>query len=174
MSVSATTRPRRPGEVEGQDYFFVSPERFEAMVAEEAFLEHATVFERRYGTPRAPVEAALAAGKDVLFDIDWQGTQQVRANAGKDLVSVFILPPSVEELERRLHSRAQDPEEVVRARMAKAADEMSHWAEYDYVIVNETVETSLAQLRAIVQAERLRRERRVGLVPFVKKLRGQS
>ncbi len=174
MSVSATTRPRRPGEVEGQDYFFVSPERFEAMVAEEAFLEHATVFERRYGTPRAPVEAALAAGKDVLFDIDWQGTQQVRANAGKDLVSVFILPPSVEELERRLHSRAQDPEEVVRARMAKAADEMSHWAEYDYVIVNKTVEISLAQLRAIVQAERLRRERRIGLVPFVSKLRGQS
>ncbi len=174
MSVSCTTRPRRPGEVEGQDYYFVTLERFEEMVREEAFLEHATVFDRRYGTPRAPVEAALGAGRDVLFDIDWQGTQQVRANAGKDLVSIFILPPSVEELERRLHSRAQDPTEVVHARMAKAADEMSHWAEYDYVIVNETVEESLGQLRAIVQAERLRRERRVGLVPFVRGLMEKS
>ncbi len=174
MSVSATTRPRRPGEVEGQDYHFVSAGRFEEMVETEAFLEHATVFDRRYGTPHAPVEAALAEGRDVLFDIDWQGTQQVRANAGKDLVSIFILPPSVEELERRLHSRAQDSAEVVQGRMAKAANEMSHWAEYDYVIVNHAIEASLAQLQAIVQAERLRRERRVGLVSFMRELMAKA
>lgn len=174
MSISATTRPPRPGEVDGKDYTFVSAEQFEAMAKDEAFLEHATVFDHRYGTPRAPVEAALERGRDVLFDIDWQGTQQVRANAGKDLVSIFILPPSVEELERRLHTRAQDSAEVVRARMAKAAGEMSHWAEYDYVIVNETVDASLAQLRAIVKAERLRRERRVGLVPFVRDLMARA
>ncbi len=170
MSISATTRPPRPGEVEGKDYHFVSADAFDRMVRDEAFLEHAKVFENSYGTPRAPVESALAEGRDVLFDIDWQGTQQVRANAGKDLVSVFILPPSVEELERRLHSRAQDSAEVVLGRMAKAAGEISHWAEYDYVIVNETIETSLEQLKAIVAAERLRRERRTGLVPFVREL----
>ncbi|MEQ8655178.1 MAG: guanylate kinase [Kiloniellales bacterium] len=174
MSISATTRPPRPGEVEGKDYLFVSADEFAQMVRDEAFLEHATVFDHRYGTPRAPVEAALKSGRDVLFDIDWQGTQQVRANAGKDLVSIFILPPSVEELERRLHTRAQDSAEVVRGRMAKAANEMSHWAEYDYVIVNQTVEASLAQLRAIVVAERLRRERRVGLVDFVRDLMAKA
>ncbi len=172
LSVSATTRPPRPGEVEGHHYFFVSPERFEAMVGERAFLEHAVVFDHRYGTPKAPVEEALASGRDVLFDIDWQGTQQVRANAGKDLVSVFILPPSVEELERRLHTRAQDPAEVVQGRMAKAADEMSHWAEYDYAVINHSVEEALAQLQAIVAAERLKRERQIGLVAFVQSLRG--
>lgn len=174
MSISATTRPPRPGEVEGKDYLFVSADEFAQMVRDEAFLEHATVFDHSYGTPRAPVEAALKSGRDVLFDIDWQGTQQVRANAGKDLVSIFILPPSVEELERRLHTRAQDSAEVVRGRMAKAAGEMSHWAEYDYVIVNKTVEASLAQLRAIVVAERLRRERRVGLVDFVRDLMAKA
>ncbi|GAB5471333.1 MAG: guanylate kinase [Rhodospirillales bacterium] len=171
-SVSTTTRPPRPGEVEGQDYNFVARERFEKLVEAGAFLEHAKVFDHRYGTPQAPVDAALEAGKDILFDIDWQGTQQVRANAGAKLVSVFILPPSLAELERRLTTRAQDPPEVVRRRMAKAADEMSHWAEYDYVIVNEVVEESLAKLRAIVTAERLKRERQVGLVPFVNSLRG--
>ncbi len=174
MSISATTRRPRPGEVDGKDYTFVSAETFEQMARDEAFLEHATVFDHHYGTPRAPVEAALESGRDVLFDIDWQGTQQVRANAGKDLVSIFILPPSVEELERRLHTRAQDSAEVVRGRMAKAAGEMSHWAEYDYVIVNETVDASLAQLRAIVKAERLRRERRIGLVPFVRDLMAKA
>ncbi|MBC6416861.1 MAG: guanylate kinase [Rhodospirillales bacterium] len=172
MSVSATTRPRRGGEVEGQDYFFVTPERFAEMVAGQAFLEHATVFGHSYGTPRAPVEEALAAGRDVLFDIDWQGTQQLHANSGKDkdLVRVFILPPSVAELERRLHRRAQDSAEAVRSRMTKAAGEMSHWGEYDYVIVNDSVEKSLAELLAIVQAERLRRNRRTGLVEFVRDL----
>ncbi|MEO1193853.1 MAG: guanylate kinase [Pseudomonadota bacterium] len=173
-SVSTTTRPPRPGEVEGQDYFFVDPARFGEMVAAGAFLEHAKVFDNRYGTPKAPVEAALAAGQVVLFDIDWQGTQQVRENANKDLVSVFILPPSVAELERRLQTRAQDPEEVVRRRMAKAADEMSHWAEYDYVIVNEVVEDSLGKLRNIIAAERLKRERQTGLGPFVAALRGED
>ena len=170
LSISATTRLPRRGEVEGQDYFFVSRARFGEMVAEQAFLEHATVFGRSYGTPRAPVEEALAAGRDVLFDIDWQGTQQLHANAGRDLVRVFILPPSVGELERRLHSRAQDSAEAVRSRMTEAAGEISHWAEYDYIIVNDKIEKSLAELLAIVQAERLRRERRTGLVEFVRDL----
>lgn len=174
LSVSATTRPPRPGEVEGEDYFFVSHERFEEMVREGAFLEHATVFGHRYGTPQAPVFAALEAGRDVLFDIDWQGTQQVSEKAPNDLVRIFILPPSTEELEARLQRRAQDPEEVVRGRMAKAADEMSHWPEYDFVIVNREVEQSLAEVRAILTAERLRRERQVGLRDFVEALRSQS
>lgn len=174
MSVSATTRPRRPGETEGVDYRFVSHAAFEAMVREGAFLEHARVFDHRYGTPRAPVEEALARGRDVLFDIDWQGTQQLSANAGKDLARVFILPPSLAELERRLHTRAQDTPEVVHKRMSKAADEMSHWAEYDYVIVNYDVERSLAELLSIVTAERLRRERQVGLVSFVRGLQGRE
>ena len=171
LSVSATTRPPRPGEVEGRDYFFVSDERFEEMVREGAFLEHATVFGHRYGTPQAPVFEALEAGHDVLFDIDWQGTQQVSEKAPKDLVRIFILPPSTQALEARLQKRAQDPEEVVRARMAKAADEMSHWPEYDFVIVNREVEQSLAEVRAILTAERLRRERQVGLRDFVEALR---
>ena len=174
LSVSATTRPPRPGEVEGQDYFFVSAERFEEMVRDDAFLEHATVFGHRYGTPRTPVFAALDAGRDVLFDIDWQGTQQVSEKAPKDLVRVFILPPSTEELEVRLRKRAQDPEEVVQGRMAKAADEMSHWPEYDFVIVNRDVEQSLLEVRAILTAERLRRERQVGLRDFVEALRTQG
>jgi len=170
MSVSATTRKRRPGEVEGQDYFFVTPGDFAAMVKEEAFLEHAQVFDHHYGTPKEPVLKALSRGKDVLFDIDWQGTQQLREAARDDLVSVFILPPSTEELERRLRSRAQDPVAVVKARMAKASDEMSHWSEYDYIIVNEAVSESLHQLQAIVQAERLRRARQTGLGSFVRNL----
>ncbi len=171
LSVSATTRPKRSGETEGVDYLFVDRARFDAMVAEGAFLEHATVFEHSYGTPKAAVTAALAAGKDVLFDIDWQGTQQVRGEARDDLVSVFILPPTTEELERRLHSRAQDSDEVVRGRMAKAADEMSHYPEYDYIVVNRDVEASVAAVQSILQAERLRRERQVGLGNFVDTLR---
>jgi guanylate kinase len=171
LSISATTRPRRPGESNGIDYFFVSEERFEEMVAAQEFLEHALVFGHRYGTPRAPVEEALESGRDVLFDIDWQGTQQVAEQAGKDLVRVFILPPSTGELARRLQRRARDPEEVVAQRMARAADEMSHWQEYDYVIVNREVPTSLAQVQAILAAERLRRERQLGLRDFVESLR---
>jgi guanylate kinase len=137
------------------------------MVADGALLEHATVFGNSYGSPRAPVEEALSAGRDVLFDVDWQGTQQLRQNARNDLVSVFILPPSRAELERRLRARAQDPDEVVRARMARAADEMSHWAEYDYIVVNRDIERAVAEVEAILAAERLRRERQVGLAEFV-------
>ena len=155
LSVSATTRPRRPGEVPGQDYYFVSPGEFESMVREGALLEHATVFGHRYGTPREAVEQALAKGQDVLFDIDWQGTQQVKEKARADLVSIFILPPSTTELERRLYSRARDPEDVVKGRMARASDEMSHWPEYDYVIVNLDFEESVRQVQAILHAERL-------------------
>src|SRR3989441_12087616 len=136
MSVSATTRPMRPGEVDGRDYFFVDKPRFETMVTKGELLEWATVFDNRYGTPRAPVERALSAGQDVLFDIDWQGTQQLRDRSPKDVVSVFILPPSVSALEQRLHTRAQDSEEVIRGRMRKAGDEMSHFDAYDYIVVN--------------------------------------
>jgi guanylate kinase len=167
MSVSATTRPPRPGEVDGKDYVFVGKEVFERMVADERLLEHATVFGNRYGTPREPVEAALRQGRDILFDVDWQGTQQLKQNARADLVSVFILPPSHRELEQRLRGRAQDSEDVVRHRMAKAADEMSHWAEYDYIVVNRVIEEAVAEVRAILAAERLRRDRRLGLSDFV-------
>ena len=172
LSVSATTRPARPGEVDGEDYVFVTAERFDAMVAGGELLEHAVVFGHKYGTPKTPVERALADGRDVLFDIDWQGTQQLKQEMREDLVSIFILPPSTEELERRLYARAQDSEEVVRARMAKAADEMSHWAEYDYIIINDDVERALDEVKAILTAERLRRQRRVGLHEFVEGLRG--
>lgn len=174
MSVSATTRPPRPGEVDGVDYHFVPAERFRAMVESGEFLEHARVFDNSYGTPRAPVEQALRRGKDVLFDIDWQGTQQLAQNARADLVSIFILPPSVAELERRLRSRAQDSEEVVAKRMAKAADEMSHWREYDYIIVNHGIEESVQSVAAILHAERLRRDRQAGLAEFVARLRGED
>ena len=171
MSVSATTRPMRPGEKEGIDYHFVEIAAFRAMIDRKDFLEHAKVFDNYYGTPKGPVEAALRRGRDVLFDIDWQGTQQVAQAARDDLVSVFILPPSTRELEQRLKSRAQDSAEVVAGRMAKAADEMSHWAEYDYIIVNRDIEESVTQVRAILTAERLRRQRQVGLPEFVKGLR---
>jgi len=174
LSISATTRPPRPGEAEGQDYFFVGKERFDEMVSGGELLEHALVFGNNYGTPRAPVEKALETGRDVLFDIDWQGTQQLREAAREDLVSVFILPPSTAELERRLHARAQDSDEVVRSRMAKAADEMSHWAEYDYIVINDNLESSIDQVEAILTAERLRRERRVGLRAFVETLRARA
>ena len=171
MSISATTRHKRPGEVAGLDYQFVDPTEFNLMVNRRELLEHAKVFGNYYGTPRAPVEASLGAGKDVLFDIDWQGTQQLAQNARDDLVSVFILPPSTEELHRRLERRAQDPADVVAARMAKAPDEMSHWAEYDYIVINRELDDSVAQVESILEAERLRRERQTGLPDFVKGLR---
>ena len=170
MSVSATTRPRRPGEEDGRDYHFVDPTEFNLMVNRRELLEHAKVFGNYYGTPVEPVEQALAAGRDVIFDIDWQGAQQVAERAREDLVSVFILPPSTDELDRRLHRRAQDPEEVVAARMAKASDEMSHYAEYDFIIINREIDESVAEVAAIVAAERLRRQRQVGLSDFVKHL----
>ncbi|HWM46826.1 MAG TPA: guanylate kinase [Xanthobacteraceae bacterium] len=173
LSVSVTTRPQRPGEIDGQHYHFIDKRRFEEMVRQSELLEWATVFGNSYGTPRAPVEAALEAGRDMLFDLDWQGTQQLREKARDDLVSVFVLPPSIPELERRLRSRAQDPDPVIRARMAKAGDEMSHWAEYDYVVINEDIEQSAAQVRAILAAERLRRERQIGLTEFVRGLQSQ-
>ena len=172
LSISATTRPPRPGDVEGRDYFFVSEARFQQMVAAGELIEHATVFGHCYGTPQAPVDEALKAGRDVLFDIDWQGTQQIAEKARQDLVRVFILPPSTAELERRLRARAQDPEEIVQGRMAKAAGEMSHWAEYDYIVINEDMEQSIASVQAVLTAERLKRERRVGLSEFVEDLRG--
>jgi guanylate kinase len=171
MSVSATTRPRRPGEVHGQDYFFEDSEDFQLMVNRDELLEHAKVFGNYYGTPRGPVEDALSDGKDVLFDIDWQGTQQLEAKMRDDLVSVFIVPPSVAELERRLKTRAQDSDEVVAQRMSKAADELSHYPEYDYIILNDDVESSVASVRAILRAERLKRDRQIGLPDFMKRLR---
>ena len=173
MSVSATTRAMRPGEVDGRDYLFVDKTRFEQMVKGDELLEWATVFDNRYGTPRAPVEAALSAGQDVLFDIDWQGTQQLREKARADVVSVFILPPSAVDLEKRLHSRAQDSDEVIRKRMSRASHEMSHWAEYDYIVINHDIDAAFAEVQSILKAERLKRERRIGLVGFVRNLQGQ-
>jgi guanylate kinase len=173
LSVSATTRPQRPAEVDGRDYHFVDRVRFDEMVRKGQLLEWAEVFGNRYGTPRAPVEEALNRGQDVLFDIDWQGTQQLRDKVSKDFVSVFLLPPSVPELERRLTTRAQDSDEVIRGRMAKAADEMSHWAEYDYVLLNHDVDETFAQLQAILTAERLKRERQPGLSDFVRGLQAK-
>ena len=173
MSISATTRPMRPGEADGRDYFFVDKARFENMVEQGELLEWATVFDNRYGTPRAPVEAALSAGQDVLFDIDWQGTQQLREKARADVVSVFILPPSATDLEQRLHTRAQDSEEVIRGRMNRATHELSHWAEYDYIVVNQNVDDAFAEVQSILKAERLKRERRTGLTAFVRNLQRQ-
>ena len=171
FSVSATTRPPRPGETEGREYYFRSREDFEALVAAGEMLEHAEVFGNRYGSPRAPVEAALRGGADTLFDIDWQGGQQIRNSAlGRDVVSVFVLPPSIAELERRLQGRGQDSDEVIAGRMAKSRDEISHWAEYDYVLVNRDVEETFGQLKTILEAERLRRDRQPGLSDFVKGL----
>ncbi|KYG19080.1 guanylate kinase [Bradyrhizobium sp. AT1] len=173
MSVSATTRPMRPGEVNGKDYTFVDKATFDAMVKADELLEWATVFDNSYGTPRGPVEAALSAGQDVLFDIDWQGTQQLKHKAREDVVSVFILPPSAADLEKRLHSRAQDSDEVIRKRMSRASHEMSHWAEYDYIVINHDVDEAFAEVQSILKAERLKRERRIGLVGFVRGLQGQ-
>jgi guanylate kinase len=170
MSVSVTTRPKRINEIEGEDYFFVTTEGFEAMARAGAFLEHATVFGNRYGTPKARVEKLLDDGRDVLFDIDWQGAQQLSQKAKDDLVRVFVLPPSRAELERRLKERAEDSPEVVAQRMAQANNEISRWSEYDYVIINDDVQKAQAQLEAIVAAERLNRQRQIGLVDFVRRL----
>ncbi|ABS64958.1 Guanylate kinase [Parvibaculum lavamentivorans DS-1] len=171
MSVSATTRKPRPGEVEGKDYFFLDTEDFGIMRNRGEFLESAKVFGNYYGTPKKPVEDALARGRDVLFDIDWQGTQQLDESAPEDLVKVFILPPSAQELEKRLERRAQDPADIVAARMAKASDEISHYQEYEYIIINDDVDRAFAELQAILRAERLRRRRLTGLSNFVKQLR---
>lgn len=171
FSVSATTRSPRPGEEHGREYYFYSRAEFEAMVAGDAMLEHAEVFGNLYGSPKAPVEAAITAGKDVLFDIDWQGGQQIRnSSLGKDVVSIFILPPSIRELDRRLRTRGQDSDEVIAGRMQKSRDEISHWAEYDYVLVNDDLDRSTANLLAIITAERLRRDRQTGLNGFVRTL----
>jgi guanylate kinase len=171
ISVSVTTRLRRASEVEGQHYYFTDASRFEEMVVRGELLEHATVFGHCYGTPRAPVERVLASGRDIVTDIDWQGTQQLKQTLRSDLVSVFVLPPSMAALEHRLRTRAQDTTEVLAERMAKSSDEMSHWPEYDYVIVNHELEASVAQVQAILTAERLRRERQIGLAEFVNALR---
>jgi len=171
LSISCTTRDKRPGEKDGVDYKFIDTATFRGMIDRGEFLEHARVFDHYYGTPRPAVEAALDTGRDMLFDIDWQGTQQLKKKGREDLVTVFILPPSTRDLERRLISRAQDSHEVVARRMAKAADEMSHWAEYDYAIINKDIATSLNQLKSILTAERLKRERQSGLAGFVKALR---
>ena len=173
LSISVTTRAKRNGEIDRRDYHFIDRAQFDAMVRNGDLLEWAEVFGNRYGTPRKPVEAALTAGRDVLFDIDWQGTQQLREKATRDLVSVFVLPPSIPALERRLHSRAQDSDAVIRARMDKAADEMSHWAEYDYVVINNTIDQAFADVRAILAAERLKRERQTGLSGFVRSLQAE-
>ncbi len=173
MSVSVTTRQMRPGEVEGRDYFFIDKTRFEAMASADELLEYAPVFDNFYGTPRAPVEAALASGRDVLFDIDWQGTQQLREKARADVVSVFILPPTAADLEKRLHTRAQDSDEVIRGRMQRAGHEMSHWAEYDYVVINRDLAQAFAEVETILKAERLKRVRQIGISEFVRDLQRQ-
>lgn len=171
FSVSATTRPPRPGEVEGREYYFRGREAFGAMVAGGEMLEHAEVFGNLYGSPRAPVEAAMREGRDILFDVDWQGGQQIRNSPlGSSSVSIFVLPPGLAELRRRLEARSQDSAAVIDGRMARSRDEISHWAEYDYVLVNDDLDATEASLRTIVQAERLRRERQVGLGVFVQRL----
>jgi guanylate kinase len=170
MSISATTRPMRPGEIDDRDYHFVADAEFDRLVEDGEFVEWAPVFDYRYGTPKAPVKAALKAGRDILFDIDWQGTQQLHAAMGEDLVRIFILPPSMAELERRLRLRGTDSDEVISGRMQRAGSEISHWAEYDYVLVNKDTDECLAKVRAIVAAERLKRQRQIGLVPFVRDL----
>lgn len=170
LSISVTTRAPRPKEQTTHDYFFVDPPDFEAMVQQNQLLEHANIYGNNYGTPRAPVEKALAAGKDVLFDIEWRGTQQLAEKAHEDLVSIFILPPSWQELERRLRARNQDNEEEINNRLEKAAGDMSHWAEYDYVIINNDLEESITAVKAILHSERLKRKRQVGLSEFVKSL----
>jgi len=172
LSVSVTTRPPRPGEVDGRDYWFIDRARFDEMVAGGELLEHAVVFGNCYGTPRGPIEEALAAGRDVVTDIDWQGTQQISGSLPHDLVTIFILPPSMAALEARLKTRAQDTDAVVAARMAKSSEEMSHWSEYDYVIINRDMAASVAEAQAIVTAERLRRTRQLGLAEFVNRMRG--
>ena len=174
MSVSVTTRPKRPGEIDGTHYTFVDRAKFDQMVAQGELLEHAIVFGNCYGTPRGPVMQALDAGQDIISDVDWQGTQQLKEHVRDDVVTIFILPPTIEALKERLQIRAQDTPEVVKARMAKSSDEMSHWAEYDYVIVNEDLDASVKQVQAILDAERKRRTRQVGLSDFVNALRTKA
>jgi len=171
VSVSVTTRPPRPGEIDGKDYTFIGQGAFDRMVADGQLLEHATVFGYCYGTPRQPIETAIATGNDIVTDIDWQGTQQIAASLRGDLVTIFVLPPSRAALETRLRSRGQDSAEIVAERMAKSSEEMSHWSEYDYAIINEDLDKSVAQAQAIVAAERLRRTRQVGLAEFVNRMR---
>ena len=170
MSVSVTTRPARPGEVDGRDYFFVDNVRYQAMVEQGEMLEHARVFDHHYGTPAAFVRDHITRGTDVLFDIDWQGTHQLAEKNRDDLVSIFILPPSLDELERRLKARAQDSEEVVAGRMQKAMAEISHWQEYDYVLINQDLEQTLEKIDSILKAERLKRVRQDGLAEFIEGL----
>jgi len=170
ISVSATTRPKRPGEVDGVDYHFVDDAAFDELVRTGEFVEWAPVFGYRYGTPKAPVKAALRDGRDILFDIDWQGTQQLKAAMGEDLVSIFLLPPSMTELERRLRTRGTDSEDVIQDRMSRAASEISHWPEYEYVLVNRDTDDCLRQVQAIVAAERLKKSRQTDLVPFTRSL----
>jgi guanylate kinase len=171
LSVSVTTRPARPGEIDGHHYRFIDQAQYDAMVAAGDLLEHATVFDHSYGTPRQAIEDRIADGRDIVTDIDWQGTQQLSEKLRDDLVTVFVLPPSMAALEARLRTRAQDSAEIVAARMAKSAAEMSHWPEYDYVIVNRDIEDSVAEVRAIVTAERLKRTRQIGLADFINRLR---
>ena len=172
MSISATTRPKRPGESEGLDYHFVDDAEFDRMIDAGEFVEWAHVFGYRYGTPKAPVKQALRRGRDILFDIDWQGARQLEPDFGEHLVTIFLLPPSMPELERRLHTRGQDSDEVIADRMLRAADEIDHWAEYEYVLVNRDVNVCLEQVRSIVSAERSKRVRQTGLVEFVRDLIG--
>ena len=174
MSVSATTRPKRPGETDDVDYHFVDDSEFDRMIRSGDFVEWAPVFGHRYGTPKNPVKDALRAGRDILFDIDWQGTQQLQAAMGEDLVTIFILPPSMKELERRLRERGTDSQQVIDDRMSRAASEISHWPEYEYVLVNTDADKCLDQVRAIVAAERLKRQRQIGLVAFVRDLIGPA
>jgi guanylate kinase len=173
MSVSVTTRRKRQGEIDGRDYRFIDVPRFRQMVNKDQLLEHAKVFDNFYGTPRDPVEEALRSGRDVLFDIDWQGTQQLRKKARKDVVSVFILPPSANALVQRLHTRAQDSEDVIQGRMKKAASEMSHWKEYGHIVVNENVGIAFEAVKSILIAARLERKRQTGMKKFVSGLRRQ-
>jgi guanylate kinase len=170
LSISVTTRQRRLSEVDGSDYHFIDRERYDAMIRNDELLEHAEVFGHCYGTPRKAVETALASGRDVLFDIDWQGTRQLIAKVRDDLVTVFVLPPSLSELERRLKRRAEDSDEIIRSRMAKAAEEISHYGDYDYIVINHDLEQAFGQVRAILAAERLRRERQTGMAEFVRSL----
>jgi guanylate kinase len=173
LSISVTTRKKRPSEIEGRDYYFIDRRRFDELVEKGELLEWAEVFDNYYGTPKKPVMDALAAGRDVLFDIDWQGTQQLREAARADMASVFVLPPSIPELERRLHTRAQDDYETIHRRMAKAADELSHWLDYDYIVINDDLERAFIEVKTILAAERLKRERQPGLSDFVRGLQAK-
>ena len=170
LSVSATTRPKRPGEIEGIDYHFVTDAQFDAMVEKDDFYEWAHVFGHRYGTPKGYIRKGLKEGRDYLFDIDWQGTQQLKQKDDQDVVTVFILPPTIAELRRRLETRGQDSDEVIDSRMERAKAEISHWAEYDYVVINDDVDECFVKVREVLHAERMRRTRQTGLIPFVREL----